>query len=100
MGVRFFSALFVFLASSCGLLPPSRPPAPGRAPNAHLKRQVTVKYDVAGAPEGAEPRSMRKFYRFSVMNPVTVSSTCAAVRGSSPFVELQLVNTTQVIVVV
>eukprot|EP00903_Cladosiphon_okamuranus_P010481 g9916.t1 len=56
--------------------------------------RVTVKYQVAGAPEGSEPRSMRKFYRFSVMNPVTLSSSCTAVRGT-PFVELQLINTTQ-----
>eukprot|EP00752_Nemacystus_decipiens_P010921 g9705.t1 len=58
--------------------------------------RVTVKYHVAGTPEGSEPRSMRKFYRFSVMNPVTLSSSCTAVRGT-PFVELQLVNTTQVL---
>ncbi|CAN0520037.1 unnamed protein product, partial [Ectocarpus sp. 8 AP-2014] len=49
---------------------------------------------VAGDPEGSEPRSMRKFYRFSVMNPVSVNPVCTAVRGS-PFVEVQLVNTTQ-----
>ena len=55
-----------------------------------------MKYHVAGAPDGSEPRSMRKFYRFSVMNPVTLSSACTAVMGT-PFVELQLVNTTQVI---
>ncbi|CAM9247688.1 unnamed protein product [Scytosiphon promiscuus] len=57
--------------------------------------RVTVRYQVAGDPEGSEPRSMRKFYRFSVMNPVNMSSVCTAVRGG-PFVELQLVNTTQV----
>ncbi|CAM9331025.1 unnamed protein product [Ectocarpus fasciculatus] len=56
--------------------------------------RVTVKYHVAGDPEGSEPRSMRKFYRFSVMNPVSVNPVCTAVRGS-PFVEVQLVNTTQ-----
>lgn len=50
---------------------------------------------MAGDPEGSEPRSMRKFYRFSVMNPVNMSSVCTAVRGG-PFVELQLANTTQV----
>lgn len=54
-----------------------------------------MKYHVAGDPEGSEPRSMRKFYRFSVMNPVSVNPVCTAVRGS-PFVEVQLVNTTQV----
>lgn len=54
-----------------------------------------MKYQVAGAPDGSEPRSMRKFYRFSVMNPLTLSPACTAVRGT-PFVELQLTNTTQV----
>ncbi|CAM9665395.1 unnamed protein product [Ectocarpus sp. 12 AP-2014] len=56
--------------------------------------RVTVKYHVAGDPEGSEPRSMRKFYRFSVMNPVSVNPVCTAMRGS-PIVEVQLVNTTQ-----
>ncbi|CAM9429438.1 unnamed protein product, partial [Ectocarpus sp. 13 AM-2016] len=56
--------------------------------------RVTVKYHVVGDPEGSEPRSMRKFYRFSVMNPVSVNPVCTAVRGS-PIVEVQLVNTTQ-----
>lgn len=55
-----------------------------------------MKFDVAGAPEGSKPRSMRKFYRFSVMDPITIVSTCTAIRGSNPLVELQLTNTTQV----
>lgn len=56
---------------------------------------MTVKFDVAGAAEGSEPRSMRKFYRFSVMNPVSMSSVCTSVKGN-PLVELKLRNTTQV----
>ena len=59
-------------------------------------RQVTVKFEVAGAPEGSKPRSMRKFYRFSVMDPISIASTCTAIRGGNPLVELQLTNTTQV----
>lgn len=58
--------------------------------------QVTVKYEVAGIPQGAEPLTMRKFYRFSVMNPVSMAAKCTAVRGR-PFVEMQLRNTTQVL---
>lgn len=45
---------------------------------------------------GSEPRSMRKFYRFSVMNPVDMSSVCTSIKGN-PLVELQLRNTTQVL---
>lgn len=60
-----------------------------------MTEQVTVKYEIAGMPPGTETLTMRKFYRFSVMNPVSMAAMCTAVRGR-PFVEMQLRNITQV----
>lgn len=68
--------------------------APGRYPLAR-RAQVTVKYEIAGAPEGTEPLVMRKLYRFAVTNPVELSTLCTSVRGC-PYVEMLLRNRTQV----
>ncbi|CAM9706999.1 unnamed protein product, partial [Discosporangium mesarthrocarpum] len=56
--------------------------------------RVTVKYEPPDPTEGIEPKLMRKFYRFSVLNPINLAVTCLPIRGN-PFVEMNLRNTTQ-----
>ncbi|CAM9312855.1 unnamed protein product, partial [Phaeothamnion confervicola] len=56
--------------------------------------RVTVGYVDLSSPDGAEPKFLRKFYRFNVLNPINLNMTCIAVAGR-PFVEVHLRNTTQ-----
>ncbi|KAG5189454.1 hypothetical protein JKP88DRAFT_301845 [Tribonema minus] len=56
--------------------------------------RVAVTYRDALTPLGQEAKSLRKFYRFNVLNPINMSSTCLLVRGV-PLVEVSIRNTTQ-----
>ncbi|CAN0010089.1 unnamed protein product [Choristocarpus tenellus] len=57
--------------------------------------RVTVKFSTLDAPEGTKPRIVRKFYLFSVLNPIGIKIGCLPIKGR-PFVEMHLMNNTQV----
>jgi trafficking protein particle complex subunit 13 len=56
--------------------------------------RVGVTYREAGAPLGDEPKVLRKFYRFQVLNPLEMSTTAVIVQGR-PLIEVTVKNTTQ-----
>lgn len=56
--------------------------------------RVSVTYRHVGAPMTQEPKSLRKFYRFNVHNPINMSMTCL-LAGGCPLVEMAVRNTTQ-----
>ncbi|CAM9778963.1 unnamed protein product [Chrysoparadoxa australica] len=56
--------------------------------------RVAVTYKDKGMPEGSEVCTLRKLYRFDVLNPVNLAMTCIPSLGV-PLVEVKVKNTAQ-----